>query len=60
MAGDKTAGYNLGSIESYAGNVEKAVKHWMIAASVGEYHAMNAPRKCFEKGQVSRESIDSH
>jgi hypothetical protein len=36
-----------------------AMKHWIIAASAGYFGAMHHLRILFEKGAVSRESIDS-
>jgi hypothetical protein len=39
--------------------MERAVKHWTIAASAGDYIAMHHLRICYEKGSVCRESIDS-
>jgi TPR repeat protein len=59
MAGHEMARYNLGAIEYNSGNVEQAIKHWKIAASAGCYRAMHELRSFFEKGKVSRESIDS-
>jgi TPR repeat protein len=62
MAGHDVARYNLGSLESNSGNVEgavRAMKHWSIAASAGEFVAMHALIILFEHGAVSRESIDS-
>ena len=59
MAGHEVARCNLGGMEHVAGNVERAVKHWGIAASAGEYDAMHEMRTFFEQGFVSRESIDS-
>ena len=47
------------SIMYYSGNVERAVKHWTIAASAGHHKAMNALLIEFEKGSVSRDEIDS-
>jgi hypothetical protein len=32
---------------------EQAVKHWTIAASAGNYHAMEVMRNLFEQGLVS-------
>jgi lipopolysaccharide biosynthesis regulator YciM len=37
MAGHETARYNLGVMECHCGNNERAVKHWTIAASAGDY-----------------------
>jgi TPR repeat protein len=59
MEGNEIARYNLGIIGYEYGNMERAVKHWTIAASAGEYQAMYALRMEFEQGVVSRESIDS-
>jgi TPR repeat protein len=59
MAGHDGARFILANMEFDSGNVEQAVKHWIIAASAGSYHAMNTMRKLFENGLVSRESIDS-
>ena len=59
MAGQERARYNLGYFEVKSGNIERAVKHWMIAASAGHYKAMFQLKIGFENGHVSRESIDS-
>jgi TPR repeat protein len=63
MSGHEVARFNLGIMEAQygnnAGNAERAVKHWTIAASAGDYDAMHSLRILFEKGHVSRESIDS-
>ena len=40
MAGDEEAGCNLGNMKDNSGNMERDLKHWMIAASAGEYQAM--------------------
>ena len=59
MAGHELSRFNVGLIEAESGNMERAVKHWNIAASAGNYRAMFTLIKFFEKGAVSRESIDS-
>ena len=59
VAGHEVARCNLGSIERKSGNMELVLKHLRIAASAGDYAAMNFIRKFFERGVVSRESIDS-
>ena len=59
MAGYEMARYNLGFMESQSGNMERAAKHWIIAASAGDYIAMHELILCFQEGSVSRESIDS-
>jgi TPR repeat protein len=59
MAGHDVARSNLGVIEFNSGNFGRAVKHWTIAASAGCVCAMHQLRLSFEKGYVSRESINS-
>ena len=59
MAGHEVARYNIACCEFESGNIDRAVKHWTIAASAGHYIAMHLVRLCFEKGHVSRESINS-
>ena len=68
MAGHEVARYNLaghevarylGSVEAQKANSERVFKHLRIAASAGDYAAMHHLRTIFEKGFVSRESIDS-
>jgi len=59
MAGHEKARSNLGGLEAMSGNMEKAVKHFKIAASAGDYYSMHHLGNAFEKGAISRESIDS-
>jgi hypothetical protein len=60
MPGHKGARYNIGSLEANSENVERAVKHWTIAASAGDsYICHESIKTFFEEGFVSRESIDS-
>jgi tetratricopeptide (TPR) repeat protein len=59
MAGHHEARYNLGLMDVECHKIDRAIKHWTIAASAGEYKAMDALRKYFEAGFVGRDSIDS-
>jgi TPR repeat protein len=59
MAGHDVARYNIGCLEYNSGNMERAVKHWTIAASAGYHKAMHNLKISFERGAISRESIDS-
>jgi hypothetical protein len=59
MAGHEVARYIVGHMEKKSGNMDRAIKHWTIAASAGEFDAMHKLRTFFEKGYVSRESINS-
>jgi TPR repeat protein len=59
MAGHEVARLNLGCLERHFGNSERAIKHWMIAASAGDYNAMNSLQIVFKQGSLGRESINS-
>jgi hypothetical protein len=59
MACHEVARYNLACVEYNSGNIERALNHWIIAASAGGYHAMHALRISFEQGHVSRDSMES-
>jgi lipopolysaccharide biosynthesis regulator YciM len=59
MAGQEVARCTLGTIELNSGNVVQAVKHWMIAASAGEYRAMHFLLEALKRGYVSRDTINS-
>ena len=59
MAQHEVTRYNIGIMEAQSRNMERATKHWTIAASVGCFCAMHALRLSFEEGAGSRESIDS-
>jgi TPR repeat protein len=59
MAGHEIARSKLGYMELKSGNMERAVKHWTIAASAGSCHAMQNLLICFKQGSISRHEIDS-
>ena len=59
MAGHDGARNNIGLIEDNSGNIERAVKHWIIAASAGNYTSMHNLLVSFNEGAASGESIDS-
>jgi hypothetical protein len=59
MAGYEVARYNLGCFEAKSGNIERAIKHWTIGASAGDYIAMHNLLIALKKHDISRESINS-
>jgi TPR repeat protein len=59
MAGNEVARYNIGHMEFEADNMERAIKHLKIAASVGQYKAMNLLRKLYEGGHYFEQSVVS-
>ena len=56
-AGHEVSRSNLGIKEAQSGNMERAVKHWIISASAGSYHAMHNLLVDFKRGVVSRDTI---
>jgi len=56
MAGHKIARQTIGLMEFESGNIERAMKHWTIAASAGEYISMQNLIKFSEKGIGTREA----
>jgi len=60
MAGHEIARNEVGVIElKYKSNLERSIKHLTIAASAGEYHAMQALIVFFDKDGLSRDAINS-
>jgi len=59
MTGHEDARKKLGFLEAQSGNMERAVKHWTIAASAGDYTAMHDLLGGLTRGYVSRDTIDS-
>jgi TPR repeat protein len=59
MLGCEVARCNLGVMEYKSGNMDRAIKHWLIAASVGHFRSMHNLRELFHERRVSRETIDS-
>jgi TPR repeat protein len=59
MAGHEDARFNIGTMEHNSGNPKRALKHWMIAASAGEYRSMHQLLVAFKQGLVSTDAIDA-
>ena len=57
IAGHPDARYNLGCHEARNGRIERAVKHWIIAANLGFDESITKLRQCFEEGYVSEEDF---
>ena len=55
MRGDKTARYNLGASEENAGNMDRALKHYMIAVRDGEYVSLETIRKMIKIGRATKD-----
>ena len=59
MAGHDVARFLLGMMKHKLGNMEQAVRQWVIAASAGSHQAMQSLQIALEVGNVSRDEIDS-
>ncbi|KAL7532209.1 hypothetical protein ACHAXR_004490, partial [Thalassiosira sp. AJA248-18] len=59
MGGCELARYNLGCLEQERGNMERAMMHWMIAAASGSENALEAARKEFLLGNVTKSEYEN-
>ena len=57
IVGHPAARYNLGCYEANYGRFDRAVKHWIIAASLGEDTATKALTKCYKNGHLKKEDF---
>ena len=57
IGGHPLARHYLGGEEWNNGNVERAVKHWIIAATQGQDDSIKALMKAFKEGHVSKEVL---
>ena len=54
MGGNLYARYNLGNNELKAGNVERAVKHFIIAAASGDSGSLNQMKRLYSNGHATK------
>ena len=57
IGGQPEARYNLGCIEYENGRVDRAVKHWIIAAKLGDDDALEDVKGLYKAGSVSKEDF---
>jgi tetratricopeptide (TPR) repeat protein len=57
IGGHPVARHNLAAIEMKNGRPERAVKHFIIAANLGDDHSMKELWECYEKGYVSKDDL---
>ena len=55
MMGDKDARHNLGVEDYNAGNYQRAMKHFIIAANTGYKRSLDAVKQGFTKGTVTKD-----
>ncbi len=58
MGGDPDARHNLGCSEGRNGNIERAVKHFIIAANVGYEGSMKELWSEFRDGNITKEELE--
>ena len=57
IGGHPYARHYLGVFEMNNGRPERAVKHFIIAANLGDDHSMKELWECYEKGYVSKDDL---
>jgi TPR repeat protein len=55
MAEHESARYNLGVMDANSGNLERAIKHWIISASAGHSKSILMIKKSLERGHVQND-----
>jgi hypothetical protein len=59
IGGHPYARHNLGYIEGINGNIERAVKHFIIAANLGYDESMKVLWKHYSAGSITKEELDA-
>jgi len=57
ISGDPCGRYNLALIEERNGMIERAVKHWIIAANLGHDDSIKTLKLYYGNGKVSKEDF---
>lgn len=59
IGGHSKARYCLGVYENAVGNIERAVKHFIIAAKLGHEESMKEHWKYYSAENVTKENLDA-
>ena len=59
IGGHPIARYNLGCYEGRSGNIERAVKHFVIAANLGYEKSMKAIWWHYSAGNITKEELEA-
>jgi tetratricopeptide (TPR) repeat protein len=57
IGGHPFARYNLGCHEWRNGRIERAIKHWIIAANLGDDGAIDTLKEQYAEGRISKENF---
>ncbi|EJK44245.1 hypothetical protein THAOC_37236 [Thalassiosira oceanica] len=55
MQGHAESRYNLGSLEGRKGNHDRAVRHWLISAKMGDERSLETIKEAFKAGAATKE-----
>ena len=55
IGGYVTARHNLGCLEGNAGNIIRALKHWMIAAKDGDFASLQKVKRLYSEGHATED-----
>jgi TPR repeat protein len=58
IGGDVPARHNLGCFEAQEGNMDRAMKHWMISAGGGYDDSLKLIQQCFLSGHASKDDFE--
>jgi len=58
IGGHPKARNNLGCYEDRNGNIEKSVKHFIIAANLGHEGSMKYLWECYKRGNITKENLE--
>jgi TPR repeat protein len=59
IGGHPSARYNLANHEGRNGRIERAMKHYIISAKLGDGQGLDAVKMCFRGGIVSKEDYEA-
>jgi tetratricopeptide (TPR) repeat protein len=57
IGGHPNARYNLGNHEGRNGRIERAIKHWIIAANLGDDYSIEELKRQYTQGTISKENF---
>ena len=55
MRGNPMARYNLGAVEATAGNIERAIRHYMISVADGHNGSLNQIKELYSNGHATKD-----
>ena len=59
IGGDTLARHNLGCVEENNGRMDRAAKHWIIAAKLGNDHSLQSAKRLYKAGLMSKDDFSA-